>query len=152
MALGETTTEVPGSRRIWKTPCADCVEKRAIVPAEFDVVERLPAAHRVVDDVQHMIGFVIGLVDLKQIENRVDPRREAELLHEPVHDPDPAVRDGPRLVRDLELNVARPENRAAFIHLNCCPEAALDSTLLSRDLSSYVSVHSKSPPLCFGWW
>ena len=61
-----------------------------------------------------------------------------------VHDPDSAVRDRARLVRNFETNVARPEQGAAFVDFDCCAESVFDSSLFSGDLSSYVSVHLKS--------
>ena len=72
---------VPSSNRRQKSPAvvgsADafrtkCVEKHPVLTPQLDVVERLAATQRVVGDVQHVVGFMVGPMLLKQVDLLVD--------------------------------------------------------------------------------
>lgn len=52
----------------------------------------------VVCEVQHMVGFVIRLMDLEQLHRRIDPSCQSHGMHQPLHQSDPAMGNRAHLV------------------------------------------------------
>ena len=141
----KTTAEVPGRGRIGNAPSAQGIEIGFILAPQLQVLQAATIAQRVVGDVQHVIGFVIGPVDLEQVQPSVDGLRQAERLCQLMHQTDPAIRRADGSLRHFILNVRRPEHglfqivwEAEFV------QPLHDSPLACPTATRHNSVHSKS--------
>lgn len=143
----EASTEVAGRRRVGDRSSPERIEVVVVVAQELDVVERPAPAQDVVGDVENVIGLVIGPVLLEQHQPLVDQVGQTERLHEVVHDPDAAVRDGMSSAAEFEVDPlgrelgALAERRHAASRLL---EPVLDLLLLSLELLGYGWLHLKS--------
>ena len=68
VVCAETPTEITGSRRVRNRVGFQRVEKVLIVAAKLDVLQASATAKRVDREVHDMIGFVIGQVELEQLQ------------------------------------------------------------------------------------
>src|SRR5262249_19828493 len=97
----EAAAEVARSRRIGNAAGADGIEKVGVVATHFDILEVAAVAQRVVSDVEHVIGFVIGEMDLEKLQSLINRVDESKLTGEGVHGADAAMDDATGTLRDL---------------------------------------------------
>ena len=76
----EAAAEVAGRGGIGNAASAEGVEEVLVVAAQFDVLQTGAAAQGVVGDVEHVVGFVIGQVELEQMQALVDGLDQADAL------------------------------------------------------------------------
>jgi hypothetical protein len=110
---GEPPAEVAGSRGVGDAIGTKCVEEDDVVASQFDVVEAVAAADRVVGEVQDVVGLVVGEVELEQVEPLVDGFREAELADQQLDGADATAGDCLGFVGDLVLNISGGAGRLA---------------------------------------
>ena len=94
-ALVEAAAEVAGGGRVRERWRPEAVEEHRVGAAGLDVLQASAAAQRVVGDVQHMVGLVVGPVDLEQLDRRVDLAGQADRLDEAGDHPDATMGDPP---------------------------------------------------------
>ena len=87
----EAPAEVPGGGRVGEALGPQPVEEDPVAAARLDVLQALPAAQRVVGDVQHVVGLVVGLVQLQQLQRRVDLAGQPDLADQLRDQADTAV-------------------------------------------------------------
>ena len=142
---GEAAAEVAGGGWIGDALSAEGIEKGFVVAAQFDVFQARAIAHRVVRDVENVIGLVIGQVDFEHAQTVVDGLGQAELLSEQVNRADAAVSDGVIALGDFVINVVSGEGRSA--RTRCVilfVESALNSGLDLVEPAAEDRFHSKS--------
>ena len=114
MPLVEAPAEVPGGRRIGDPLGAERVEEDLVVAAELDVLKTGAIHDAVVGDVQNVVGFVVGQMELQDIEVLVDGLGQPELLRHLVDEPDTAVGEPVSALGDLVADVAGSEHRVVL--------------------------------------
>ncbi len=92
--------------RIGDAPSAEGVEEVDVVAAQFDVLETIAVAQRVISEVEHVIGFVVGQVDFQQVEVVVDGVNEADASSEQVKGAKAAVGNAVDAFGDFVVDVA----------------------------------------------
>jgi hypothetical protein len=80
----EAAAEVAGGGRVRDAARAQRVEVVVVVPAKFDVLQTGAVAQGVVGEVEDVVGFVVGQVDLEDVQPAVDGVDEAELPRQGV--------------------------------------------------------------------
>jgi hypothetical protein len=58
----------------------EAVEEHRVAPTQLDVVEGPPSHERVIGDLQHVVGLVVGPVHLEQVQRGVDLLGQADVL------------------------------------------------------------------------
>ena len=91
------------------------VEEHSVIAPQLDVVERVAPAEDVVCDIQHVVGLIIGLMDLEHRDRRVDACRQPDLLHQTMDGANAAAGDGLRLLREFVADIGTREHGAAGI-------------------------------------
>ena len=77
----------------------------------FDVLQTPAVGQRGVGDVQHVIGFVIGEMNLEQFDVAIDRLDQPAFTRQRMHQPDAAVTNRLRALGDFEWNVACAKHR-----------------------------------------
>ena len=95
-----------------------------------------------------MVGFVVGQMELEQVQAAVDGVDEAELAGQGVDGADAAVADAAGAVGDLVVDVAGGEHGLVAAAQVGLVEAAFDPALAVGQLPAYLGVHSKSLRCC----
>jgi WD40 repeat protein len=95
-----------------------------------------------------MIGFVVGRLNLEQMESSVDGIGESDALGEQMESADAAIADGVNAVGDFVVDVGGGEDGAIAAHGFGFVESSLDSALVSTEPLSYLDVHSKFLSAC----
>ena len=139
----ETSAEIAGGGRIGNSLGAESVEKDLVVAAEFDVLQAGAVAQGVVSEIENVIGFVIGKMDLEQVQALIDGVDEADPLGEQMKGPDAAVRDGPTAARVVVVDVGSGIDRLFEILQPGLFEPILNPTLATSHSTSYLGIHSK---------
>ena len=135
--------EVPGGRRVRQALDPQAIEEHLVAAARLDVLQALPPAQGVVGDVQDVIGLVVGLVQLEQVERAVDLLGQVELADQLGDHADPAVRGGLRARRELIGDIRPPEHRPAHVRTHGALKAPLDRARLgSQSGRSPASAHA----------
>ena len=104
MVCLETPAEVAGRGGVRDSLRPEGVGKDFVVAAQFDMFQALAAAEEVVGDVEHVIGFVVGLVNLQQVQPAVDGVDEPALPCEGVYRPDASAGQPAGLVGQVILS------------------------------------------------
>ena len=94
-------------------------------------MEAIAVAKRVVGEVEDMIGFVIGLMNDKQMEIAIDGVDESDAACEEMEGADAAMADAVNAVGDFVVNIAGGENGSMAGEWFGFIEAALNSALAS---------------------
>jgi hypothetical protein len=85
---GEAAAEIAGRRGVRDAAGAQGIKEGLVVAAQLDVVEAAALTRGVVGDVEGVVGFVIGQVDLEQVQLLVDgprgPRWQANAWAAPM--------------------------------------------------------------------
>jgi hypothetical protein len=142
---GETAAEVAGGGGIRDAVGAQGVEEDDVIASQLDVIEAGTVAQRVVGDVEDVVGFVVGEVELEQVEPLVDSLREAELADQQVDGADAAAGDGSCLGRGFVLDVAGRDDRIGRRGGDRPIEPSSNFPLAGGVMAVWNRFHSKSP-------
>lgn len=104
----------------------------------------LALAHRVVGQVEDVVGFVVRQMDLEQVQTAIDQVGQAEAADDFLHDTDAAVGKAAGSVSDLVMDVRGCEHRSFGVADLGFVEAAVNAALAVVELLSYFRLHSKS--------
>ena len=85
----EAAAEVARRGGIGNAPGAQGIEIGLVVAEQFQMFQARAAGQQVVGDVQHVVGLVVGQMDLQQAEAAVDGLGEPELPHQQCMAPMP---------------------------------------------------------------
>jgi hypothetical protein len=141
---GEASAEVARGGRVGDTASAQGVEEDFVVAAQLDVLQTGAVAHGVVSEIEDVVRFVKGHVDLEQVQATVDRIDQADLAGQGVQGADAAVGHAPAALRELIMHVAGGELRFAARAELGFVQAPLDPPLAAPPLFAYLGVHSKS--------
>ena len=95
-----------------------------------------------------MVRFVIGEMDLQQLQMTINRLVESQLPDQKMHRPDSTGGSRPRAFGDLIVDVGGRHHRPVASPVVILVQPSGDSPLASLNLFSYLGVHSKTPP-CF---
>ena len=104
----------------------------------------MPPHRGVVGDVEHVVGFVIGQVDLQQMQALVDGVDQADRLRQQVDGADAAASDGAERLRHFVLDVAGAELGLERHGVFGFVEPAHDSALAFVEPTTENDLHLKS--------
>jgi hypothetical protein len=121
----ETPTEVAGRGGVRDSLGSEGVGKDFVVAAQFDMFQALSAAEEIVGDVEHVIGFVVGPVNLQQVQPPVDGVDQPALPREGVYRSDSSAGQPASLVRQVILDVACREHGVRLILPFDVPETVM---------------------------
>ncbi len=141
--LLEPPAKIAGRGGIGNTLGAEDVEINLVVAAQLDVLQAGSAAKDVVRNVEHVVGLVIGQVDLEQTQVAVDRLDEAGAPGKQVHGPDPALGQTASPIGQLVVDVAGGEHRGGLIAPFPRAKPVFNSALASGKLLTCNGVHSK---------
>jgi len=102
--LAEATAEVAGGRGVGDRARAERIEKRDIVATDLDVIEHMSAAHDVVGDVEHRVGFAVRPPALKDRQAGVERTNQPAPVCKLVHGTNAAAGDRLDAVGDFVTN------------------------------------------------
>ena len=140
----EAAAEVARRGGVGNAAGAQGVEVRLVAPQQFEVFQAGPSGQQVVGDVQHVVGIVIGQMDLQQAEAAIDGLVEAELLGQQMDGPDAAVGGRSRAFGDFIMDVRGGHDGPIASAVVVLVQSSGDPPLASFDLFSYLGVHSKT--------
>ncbi len=106
VALGEAAAEVPGRGGVGDALGAQGVEIDLVVAPQFEVLDVCAAGEDVEGDIQDVVGFVVGLVSLEDMELGVDVADEAGALCQQEHGADAAGGESLNAVGQFVVDVA----------------------------------------------
>lgn len=104
-----------------------------VVASQFDVFQATPVAQGVVRDVEHVVRFMVGKVNLQHMQLFVDGVDQPALSGEFVNQSDPAAADRPGAVGQFVLDVAGGKHRLAEAARGDCVKASFDTLLACFD-------------------
>ena len=110
LGVFESTTEISRGGWIGDPLRTQRVEIGFVVAFQLKIFQTPPVTQRVVGDVEHVIGFVIGEMEMQQFDVSIDRLDQPALPSERMHQPDAAVTDCVCTIGEFELNVARPKH------------------------------------------
>ena len=99
-------------------------------------MDAVAVAQGVIGDIQDMIGFVIGEMNLEHMEALVDAIDETDLLGEQMKSADAAVADTVNALGNLVVNVGGREDGPMAADRSGFIETTLDSALASTEAIS----------------
>ena len=140
---GEAAAEVALRGRIGNAPGPQRVEVAFVVAQEFQVFQARAARQEIVSDVQHVVRFVVGQMDLQHLQAVVDRLVEPQLPHQQVHGTHAAGSNRPRTLGNLVVDVRGRHHRPRTPPIVLFVQPLGDPGLASFDLFSYLGVHSK---------
>ena len=109
------------------------VEEHRVGAAGLDVLQARAAAQCVVGDVQHVVGLVVGAVDLEQLDRGVDLAGQADRLDQAGDHPDAAMGDPPVALGPLVADRGSLKQRAGQVGGHCGSQAPLDRQLFALE-------------------
>ena len=115
---------------------ADRVEIHFIASAQFNVIQTRAVAQRVEREVQHMIAFVIGQMDLQQPQPLIDGFGQFQSADEQEHRADAAVGHASRAVRQIVLDVSGPKHGLIAAGVMTLVQSQFDAVLASGEFPS----------------
>ena len=144
VAVREASAEVAGRGRVGDATGAQGIQKVLVVTAQFDVLQTGALAQGVVGEVEHVVGFVVGQVQLEQLQVSIDGVDQADAPGQQMDGPDAAAGDGPGFGRHLVMNVAGRELRLVGDRIARLVEPAFDSVLAIAEPATENGLHLKS--------
>ncbi len=147
----EAAAEVAGRGRVRDAPRPQGIEVVLVVAAQFDVLQTDAVAQGVVGEVEHVIGFVIGQVQLEQMQTLIDRLDQTVASRQQMHGADAAAVDAAPFGRHFVINVAGSELRFEAEREILLIEATLDAALASREPVRENGTHLKSFRDCDVW-
>jgi len=139
----EAPTEITSGGGIRNALGAESIKEVDVLAAQFDVLQTVAVAQSVIGDIEYMIGFVIGEMNLEQVQFAIDGVDESNASSQQVKRADAAVRDAVNAVGNFVVNVAGREDGPIAATGFAFVKPALKTALASVELSSYLDVHSK---------
>ena len=91
-----------------------------------------------------MIRFVIGQVDLEEVESLIDGVDEAQTSSQEMKGANAAVANAAGALGDFVMDIAGRQDRPCGVVDARFVEAPLQTALATSQLLSYLGVHSKS--------
>ena len=129
------------------TASAQGVEVRFVVTKQFQVFQASSPGQQVVGDVQHVVGLVVGQMDLEQFQVTVDRLIEPELTDQQVDSSDAAMGGRSRAITDVVVDVRGGHDRPVgspvivLVQALCDPPLALSATVrIGTSLSAVVGL------------
>ena len=107
----EASAEIAGRGRIGNARGSEGVEEDFVLATQFEILQTGAVAQRVVGEVEDMIGFVVGKMELEQMEPFVDGLDESAASGQEVNGPDAAVGDAAIAEGELVVDVGGGEAR-----------------------------------------
>ncbi len=144
VGAAEASAEVARGGWIGDAARAQGIEEHLVVAPQFDVLQAGAVTESVVSEVENVIRFVKGQVDLEQVQPVVDGVDQADLSGQGVEGADPAMGDPTAAVTDLLMNVAGREHRLVATTELGLVQAPHDPALALSQLAVDSRVHSKS--------
>src|ERR1700730_1741191 len=141
----EAATKITRGRRVGNALGAQGVEEVDIVATQFDVLQTITIAERVESDIEHMIGFVIALVNLENMQSAVDGVDQTNPPCQKVQGPDAAVSDAMHTIGHFVVDIAGGEHGLGGVAGLGFVEPPLDLALASVQPIPYSTFHSKPP-------
>src|SRR5207253_5418651 len=138
VVLGEAPAEVAGRGRIGEAPRAQGVEQDLVLAEQVQVLQARAAPQGQVGQGQHMVRFMVGKVDLEQLQATVDGLDQADLANERVHSADAADSDAAAAFADLIVDVAGGHHRFGAAPQVGRVQTALDAALAVGQFLSYL--------------
>ena len=106
----EAAAEVVGRGRVGDAVGSQGVEIHFIVAAQFEIFQTRCSAQRVIGNVEHVIGLVIGSMKLEQLQTFIDPPIEPDVADELVNRTDAAAIESFDSCGDFVLRILRSEH------------------------------------------
>ena len=125
----EASAEVAGSGGIGNALSANGVEKSFVIAAKFDVLEAIAIAKNIVREVEYVVRFMIGEMELEQMKPGVNCVDQADALGEQMKCADAAMRDGLDASAELVMDIASGEGRHSRVEFTFLFEPPFDSAL-----------------------
>ncbi len=144
MRPGEAAAKATGSGGIGDAARAQGIEQRVVVAPQFEGLETGAIAEGVVGQVEDVVRFVIGQMNLQQVQGLVDGLGQTESVGEPVNGPDAAVGDGPVAARNVVGDEVIGEDRPGGGRVPGLVESASDSGPEGAEPGAENRLHSKS--------
>ena len=101
----EASAEVASGSGVGDAACAQGIEEDLIVAEQLQVLQAGASAERQIGQGQHMVGLVVGQVQLEQLEASVNGLREAETIGEGVDGSDAPNGESARAFGNLIVDV-----------------------------------------------
>ena len=140
----EAAAEITGGGGIRNAPGAEGVEIDGVIAAEFEILEGDAAAQRIIGEIEDMIGFVIGQMDLEGMQALVDDLGQAETLDHEMDGADAAAVEAMAALAEFVVDVACGELRPVAARQYVFVQTPLDPSLAVAPHSLYSWSHSKS--------
>jgi hypothetical protein len=86
----EAAQKVSGRRRVRKATRSEHGHERLVLAKRIEILEATPTGQHVVGESEHVVGLVVGLVPLQQVESRVDRLGQAETPDQGMDGTDPS--------------------------------------------------------------
>src|SRR5260370_18741227 len=87
----KASAEIAGRGRVGNAAGSQGVQEDFILAAELDVFQTSTIAQGVISDIEDMIRFVVGPMDLQQVQALIDGFDQSELAGEQVHGADATI-------------------------------------------------------------
>jgi hypothetical protein len=146
----EPPAEVAGSGGIRDSIGAQRVKVSFVLAPQLQVFQAAPAAQRVVNQVQHMVRFMIREMDLEQRKALVDFFRQLQSLDQLVHQADASASRADAALRQIEVQVRAAHHGAAQIVGVIVAVQPLLNAALARD-DSFCNTGAHSKPAVHLW-
>ena len=146
--LVEAAAEVASGGRVGQRRRPQAVQEHRVAPAGLDVLQAPAAAQCVVGDVQHVVGLVVGAVDLEQLDRGVDLAGQADRLDQAGDHPHAAMGDPPVPLGPLVADRGSPKQRAGQVGGHRRFQPPLDRQLFALEPALQLSLRacSSHPP------
>src|ERR1044071_267183 len=134
--FAEASAKVAGGGGIGNALGVEGIEEVDVVAAQLDVLQTSAIAQRVEGDVENVIGFIIGQMNLEEMESAIDGVDEADAACQEVKGADAAMADGVGALGDFVVDVAGGEDRPLAADGPGFVEPLLDSALVSLEATT----------------
>ncbi len=140
----EAAAEVARRGRIGNAAGAQGVEVGLVVPQQFQVFQTGSAGQQVVGDREHVVGIVVGQMNLQQAEVAIDGLVQPEPLAQQMDGPDAAIGGCPHALSEFVVDVRGGHDRPVASSVVIFVQPPRDPPLASFDPFSYLGTHSKT--------
>ena len=141
---GKAATEVSRRGGVGEAAGTQGVQQDLIVAQEFEVLQASAAAQRQIGQGEHMVRFMIGEVELEQLQTSVQRINEAKPACEGMNETDAAAGHAAVTLGDLIVNVAGRHHGLGATAKVLLVQTPLNPALAVGQFSLYVRFHSKS--------
>ena len=144
VARVETTAEVARRGGVGDAPGSQGIQVGLVATQQLQVLQTRPPGQQVVGDVEHVVGLVVGQMELQQAEALVDGLVEPELAYQEVDRSDAAMSRGAGAIAELVMDVGGGHDRPVAPPVVVLVQPSHDPLLASFDLMAYLGIHSKT--------